>query len=143
MVAAVVGAGLEEEEEEDGGGRSLGLWKRGAVRSTCPRSRPGSMTLRTRRLSSAVSGKPPSTLRSQRTWLEVVVVPAWGGGGGAEWVISTTKTPPVEGWRATSPREVEKVDSSSWANLIFICCQRNGGEMGRHNEGLGDSHRRL
>jgi hypothetical protein len=30
-------------------------------------------------------------------------------------VISTTKTPPVAGCRATSPREREKVERSSWA----------------------------
>jgi hypothetical protein len=30
--------------------------------------------------------------------------------------MSTLKTPPVEGWRDISPREVEKVCRSSWAN---------------------------
>lgn len=29
--------------------------------------------------------------------------------------MSTIKVPPVEGWRATSPREVENVERSSWA----------------------------
>jgi len=28
------------------------------------------------------------------------------------------KTPPVEGTRATSPKEVEKVERSSWANCL-------------------------
>lgn len=32
---------------------------------------------------------------------------------GGWWKISTIKVPPVEGWRATSPRLVEKVDRSS------------------------------
>ena len=36
-----------------------------SARSVCPRSRLGSMMLRTRFLSSFVSGKPPSALRSQ------------------------------------------------------------------------------
>ena len=31
--------------------------------------------------------------------------------------MSTVKTPPVEGIKATSPREVENVERSSWANL--------------------------
>ena len=34
----------------------------------------------------------------------------------AAWTISTVKTPPVVGIRATSPRDVEKVERSSWAN---------------------------
>lgn len=29
------------------------------------------------------------------------------------------KVPPVEGCRATSPRDVEKVERSSWANFLF------------------------
>lgn len=84
--------------------------------STCPRSRPGSMTSLTRRFSSFVSGKPPSALRSQRVqaWTvlpgdEDVAV------AGEECKISTVNVPPVEGWRATSPRDVENVDRSSWA----------------------------
>lgn len=46
-----------------------------------------------------------------------------GGDGGIEeevegwWKISTMKVPPVEGCRATSPRLVEKVERSSWANF--------------------------
>lgn len=32
---------------------------------------------------------------------------------GDEWVRSTVKTPPVAGTSATSPREVENVESSS------------------------------
>lgn len=36
----------------------------------------------------------------------VEVVEGW-------WKISTIKVPPVEGWRATSPRLVEKVERSS------------------------------
>lgn len=35
-----------------------------------------------------------------------------------EWKISTVKVPPVEGWRATSPREVENVERSSWAYCV-------------------------
>lgn len=33
--------------------------------------------------------------------------------------MSTVKTPPVEGWRETSPSEVENVERSSWA--YFVC----------------------
>lgn len=39
-----------------------------------------------------------------------------GDSDDAEWKISTMKVPPVEGCRATSPRPVEKVERSSWAN---------------------------
>lgn len=35
-----------------------------------------------------------------------------------EWKISTVKVPPVDGWRATSPREVENVERSSWAYCV-------------------------
>jgi hypothetical protein len=30
--------------------------------------------------------------------------------------METIKVPPVDGWRATSPRAVENVERSSWAN---------------------------
>lgn len=81
------------------------------------------MTSLTRRLSSFVSGKPPSVLRSHR-------VVDWTDGGddeeldeeedaGERWWMVTMKVPPVEGWRATSPRERENVERSSWAN----CCE--------------------
>ena len=73
------------------------------------------MTSLTRRLSSFVSGKPPSVLRSQRVvdWREAVEEEDDDGG---RWWIVTMKVPPVEGWRATSPRERENVERSSWAN---------------------------
>jgi len=35
-----------------------------------------------------------------------------------EWKISTVKVPPVDGWRATSPSEVENVERSSWAYCL-------------------------
>ena len=37
---------------------------------------------------------------------------------GTECTISTVKTPPVEGMRAISPIEREKVERSSWANWM-------------------------
>lgn len=40
--------------------------------------------------------------------------------------MATTKIPPVDGWRATSPREVEKVERSSWANYLWIVCELFG-----------------
>lgn len=57
----------------------------------------------------------------------------WEGIGGVEeeeeeeeddgdegwWKMSTMKVPPVEGCRATSPRLVEKVERSSWANYCL------------------------
>lgn len=44
-------------------------------------------------------------------------------------------TPPVDGWRATSPREVEKVDRSSWANFEGLLCQLKASEsIGRGEE---------
>ena len=44
----------------------------------------------------------------------------------AAWWIVTMKVPPVDGWRATSPREVENVLRSSWAYCVFHVnvCQR-------------------
>ena len=45
----------------------------------------------------------------------VVVVPSGEEVAVVVVVISTTKTPPVAGCRATSPRETEKVERSSWA----------------------------
>ena len=40
------------------------------------------------------------------------------GAGGVCVKISTTKVPPVEGCSATSPKDVEKVESSSCANYM-------------------------
>ncbi|KUI60104.1 hypothetical protein VP1G_11169 [Cytospora mali] len=100
--AVGVGVGVEVSSDLDLAGCWLCL-------STWPRSRPGSITSLTRRFSSLVSGKPPSVLRSQRVraWVVEFV--------GEEWKISTMKVPPVLGCRATSPREVENVERSSWA----------------------------
>lgn len=36
------------------------------------------------------------------------------------WMRSMVKTPPVVGMRATSPRERENVESSSWANCGMV-----------------------
>jgi hypothetical protein len=58
-------------------------------------------------------GKPPFALRSHSTfsWAEKSTFD--------ECRMETEKTPPpAAGIRATSPRDVEKVDRSSWANLI-------------------------
>jgi hypothetical protein len=104
------------------------LWSR----STWPRSRPGSMTSRTRRLSSLVSGKPPSILRSQSVRAsreggaavvddDAVSEAEEEDDGCCAWYsMVTTNVPPVLGWRATSPSAAEKVDSSSWANYL-VC----------------------
>lgn len=35
------------------------------------------------------------------------------------WIV-TMKVPPVEGWRATSPRERENVERSSWAYFFYV-----------------------
>lgn len=83
--------------------------------STCPRSRPGSMASRTLRFSSLVSGNPPSSLRSQRVRFCIVGEEDEEALGSRK-NISTTKVPPVDGCRATSPRDVENVESSSCAN---------------------------
>lgn len=61
-----------------------------------------------------VAGNPLSIFRSQSTLPGTPVSPAVG----EPVSISITNTPPVDGTRATSPRSVEKVESSSWAN----CC---------------------
>lgn len=65
------------------------------------------MTSLTRRFSSLVSGKPPSTFLSHSTVAAAAAAEPW-------WIV-TTKVPPVEGWSATSPMAMEKVDRSSWA----------------------------
>ena len=39
--------------------------------------------------------------------------------GSVEWRIVTVKIPPVLGRRETSPREVENVERSSWANCML------------------------
>ena len=90
------------------------------------------MTSLTRRFSSLVSGNPPSTVRSQRTAVDACAPDlsssSESGRAPLAWVvISTTKTPPVAGWRATSPSEVEKVESSSWANCVFFPPRRMPG----------------
>lgn len=70
-------------------------------------------------------GKPPSAFRSHN--LVVLVSESWPSAfvsasvssvlvGSAAWTMSTVKTPPVEGIKATSPRDVENVERSSWAN---------------------------
>lgn len=66
-----------------------------------------------------VPGNAPSVFRSQRRVVWVWGCVCWFGGW-AEWTMSTVKTPPVEGRRETSPREVEKVERSSWANLTEV-----------------------
>lgn len=115
----------------------------------------GSMTFRTRLFNSLVSGKLPSILRSQMTTVAggggggdgrapaasepppataaasasipvsvvvvVVVVVVVG-------LVSsdTMNVPPVLGWRATSPRAVEKVDRSSCAYCTIRSPQLKG-----------------
>lgn len=81
------------------------------------------MTSLTRRLSSFVSGKPPSVLRSHRVvdWTDAGEVDEEVEVDGERWWIVTMKVPPVEGWRATSPRERENVERSSWANCGRVC----------------------
>lgn len=37
-----------------------------------------------------------------------------------------TNVPPVEGWRATSPREVENVERSSWAYFLEVSFRFDG-----------------
>lgn len=39
--------------------------------------------------------------------------------GAGVWIV-TMKVPPVEGWRATSPRAMENVERSSWAYFFFF-----------------------
>ena len=72
-----------------------------------------------------IPGKPPSLFRSHSlvacVWLIAVPSPSCSCGGtdaeeGRAVTISTVKTPPVEGRRATSPMAVENVERSSWAN---------------------------
>jgi hypothetical protein len=87
-----------------------------------------------------VSGKPPSVLRSQigEDWITGLVVAAVvvaEGGGGERWVMSILKTPPVEGWREISPREVEKVWRSSWANCAEEI-RKAGESCGRDRGGI-------
>lgn len=72
-------------------------------------------------------------------------------------VISTIKTPPVLGWRATSPRAVENVESSSCANWMDVdvllsqycdsrlCRRRNlkpGRKRGEKKKGCRDGNTR-
>lgn len=73
-----------------------------------------------------VPGNPPSAFRSHNLTVVVltearswdVSVAASGLGDLGIWTRSTVKTPPVEGIKATSPRDVENVERSSCANLI-------------------------
>lgn len=97
-------------------------------RSTCPRSRPGSMTFRTRRFSSFVSGNPPSALRSHNRCTPDSPEAA---AASAVSVMVTVKTPPVAGCKATSPSAGPNVDKSSWANwckyfVSWRCRQKFG-----------------
>jgi hypothetical protein len=102
------------------------------LRSTCPKSRSGSITFRTRDLSSFVSGKPVSVVRSQIfvSWIEISVFDIWGLDGDGDGVVGCgeavksvmVKMPPDEGIRETSPRVVEKVWRSSWA--YYSVCER-------------------
>lgn len=57
-------------------------------------------------------GNPPIDFRSQRRVSRVEK------SCGEAWRMVTVKMPPVVGIRATSPREVENVERSSWANCI-------------------------
>lgn len=59
-------------------------------------------------------GNPPRIFRSQST---VSCVEKFSGDG---WKMVITKTPPVAGINATSPRPVWNVESSSWANYYII-----------------------
>ena len=72
-----------------------------------------------------IPGKPPSVFRSHnlvvpvsRLWVFARVSTLLSSllVGSRAWMMSTVKTPPVEGIKATSPREVENVERSSWAN---------------------------
>ena len=72
-----------------------------------------------------IPGKPPSVFRSHNLvvsgsslWVCALVstLPSSLLGGEGAWTMSIVKTPPVEGIKATSPREVENVERSSWAN---------------------------
>jgi hypothetical protein len=83
--------------------------------STCPRSREGSMMFLMRCLRTLVSGKPPSVLRFH-IWCTSGATGAFCAESGEAVRRVTTKVPPVEGWRETSPRDVENVESNSWAN---------------------------
>ncbi len=80
------------------------------ARSMWPRDRDGSIISRTRAFSCFTSGNPPSVFRSQR--IDSLAVKS----AAEAWRIVTVKTPPVLGMRHTSPRVVEKVERSSWAN---------------------------
>lgn len=69
-------------------------------------------------------GKPPSVFRSHNRDVWVVNWPscdtACGSDGEPAWTISIVKTPPVDGTKETSPRDVENVDRSSCANWIGL-----------------------
>ena len=54
--------------------------------------------------------------------------------------------PPVEGWRATSPRAVEKVERSSWAKYWLCYWGVDGevdGEVGLDGEGRDKRNRKF
>lgn len=66
-----------------------------------------------------VPGNPPSALRSQSrvVWVVGRCPLATSRSDCAEaQTMSTVKTPPVAGMSETSPKDVEKVERSSWAN---------------------------
>lgn len=54
--------------------------------------------------------------------------------------MCTVNFPPVDGWRDISPREVEKVLRSSWANWEEVSLVGAGGDTRKGGEGrpLGD-----
>ena len=77
-----------------------------------------------------VPGNPPSAFRSHKVtvvgsaYLSSNVPPPvveLDSGDLGTWTRSIVKTPPVVGTRATSPRDVEKVDSSSCPNYDLNC----------------------
>src|SRR5437899_5928390 len=70
-----------------------------AGRSVCPSDRPGATQSRTRCFSSLASGKRPCAARDQ------IVSPS----------TRTSKTPPLPGSNATSPRSAANVVNNSWA----------------------------
>lgn len=75
-------------------------------------------------------GNPPSALRSQSRCFCTTTTPSPAPrSDSAAWWSWTIKVPPVDGCRATSPREVEKVERSSWANFMFWmrACQKESG----------------
>src|SRR5262249_25231033 len=77
----------------------LGVYHERTGLSVCPSDRPGATQSRTRCFSSLASGKRPCAARDQ------MVSPS----------TRTSKTPPLPGCNATSPRSAAKVVNNSWA----------------------------